>query len=276
MDMLKDYSYLIPTPYHLVDRRAHRSWRVHPGKRSFHNILLIVEGSGTAWTNGVATPLAPGMLVYHPENEEFGYETSKEHYLHVIGGNFGLSTLINNGKNDPEAQRVQALPIETYTYPGNYDRLVRLFTDLALAWGNGKEHEMLVCRNLFMQILHELVQTCSTYSAEDMKNIKRIEHVIHFMESHYHHKITLHKLAGLTGLTPSYFGQAFRRITGKTPLEYLNNIRVDQALLWMEQGFSISESAAKAGFNEPFYFSRVFKKIKGTSPSDYLKSRGYL
>ncbi|WP_079908817.1 AraC family transcriptional regulator [Paenibacillus sp. 32352] len=269
MDSLPEYPFLVPTLYHIVDRHTHKSWCVPVGKRNFHNLMLIVEGEGAAWTNGKETRLSPGMLVYHPTNEEFGYETSRTNYLRCMGGNFVLTAVIPEG-SQTRSYDVPKLPFDTYTVPDNFDRFVRLFMDLSLAWGNGIDHRMLACRSHFMKILDELFQVYSL-NTESHKYKERIQHVIKYMETHYHQKLTLSALSELAGLTPSYFGQSFRRIMGMTPIEYLNSIRIDEAQFLLEKGCTISEVTAKVGFSDPFYFSRIFKKNKGISPSEYIK-----
>jgi AraC-like DNA-binding protein len=273
MDDLAEYQFLIPSLHHIVNRRTYRSWHVPRGRHHFHNIMLIVGGEGAAWTEGVKTELRPGILVYHPVEEEFGYETSQENLLHCLGGNFSLSAL-EPGYHELKARYISKLPLATYTTLANLERLTRLFSDLALAWGRGTNNNTLHCRSLFMSILDELLSS-QIRPSQDGKQLERIHRVVKYMEANCERKITLTRLAELAGLTPSYFGQVFRQVKGVTPVEYLNSIRIDRALHWMESGCSLSEAAAKVGFNDPFYFSRVFKKNKGICPSEYMNPKAY-
>ncbi len=62
----------------------------------------------------------------------------------------------------------------------------------------------------------------------------------------------------------------FKKHTGKTPMEYLNFIRIDSAkLLLRDTSLSIGEIAAKCGFDNIYYFSNCFKTATGISPSRY-------
>ena len=60
-----------------------------------------------------------------------------------------------------------------------------------------------------------------------------------------------------------------------TPLEYLTQIRIEQAKSYLINSniYSISEIADMCGFSDQYYFSRVFKKTVGVSPRDYKKNR---
>jgi AraC-like DNA-binding protein len=85
--------------------------------------------------------------------------------------------------------------------------------------------------------------------------------------------ITLSDWARAAGLTPVYFGRAFKRETGLKPMEWLNQRRLQlarQQLANTRQG--IAEIAEACGFASPFYFSRVFRKHFGQSPSEFRAS----
>lgn len=72
---------------------------------------------------------------------------------------------------------------------------------------------------------------------------------------------------------PDYIRRCFRSETGKTPLNYLTDLRVDRAkqLLIMYTNESIEIISAKCGFQNSFYFSTCFKKHTGHSPLQYRK-----
>ena len=75
------------------------------------------------------------------------------------------------------------------------------------------------------------------------------------------------------GYNEDYFRRCFFEDTGKTPLEYLTDMRVNNAksLLKQEKFMSILEVSSRCGFSDRFYFSRKFKQITGKSPLDYRK-----
>jgi DNA-binding LacI/PurR family transcriptional regulator/AraC-like DNA-binding protein len=90
------------------------------------------------------------------------------------------------------------------------------------------------------------------------------------------------KLADSVNVSEDYLTRIFRREMGCSLWEYLNQYRVCLAVeLLTHTGDTISEIAARTGFQDQAYFCRVFKKIYGKAPgqlregSDYgLRGRG--
>ena len=77
-------------------------------------------------------------------------------------------------------------------------------------------------------------------------------------------------VSGLFHLSPSYFGALFKSVTGKTFVQYLNNLRVENAYRMLtSSNMKIYQIAEKVGFSDVHYFIRVFRKIAGTSPNQY-------
>lgn len=77
-----------------------------------------------------------------------------------------------------------------------------------------------------------------------------------------------------TGFDKDYFRRCFKKETGKTPTQYLTDLRIMHAkqLLEDQKLFSISSIAASCGFIDSFYFSTCFKKHVGVSPAAYRKA----
>lgn len=76
-----------------------------------------------------------------------------------------------------------------------------------------------------------------------------------------------------TGFDKDYLRRCFKKEIGKTPLEYLIFLRIEQAkVLLIQQTFSGVEAVASAcGFADSFYFSTCFKRHVGVSPLQYRK-----
>ncbi len=102
--------------------------------------------------------------------------------------------------------------------------------------------------------------------------ILKLKNVLSYIKDHYENPITLAELADLAGMSPKYFCRAFSHMTGKTPIEYLNYYRIEQAgeqILLTDR--SITDIALGCGFNDMSYFSRTFSRYKGVSPTGYRK-----
>lgn len=61
---------------------------------------------------------------------------------------------------------------------------------------------------------------------------------------------------------------------GITPMNYLRNIRINQAKkLLLHSDMNITQISAAVGFQTIHHFTSTFKKLVGVSPSEY-KARG--
>lgn len=98
-----------------------------------------------------------------------------------------------------------------------------------------------------------------------------IEKAILYMEMHFRKKITLTTLAQQAGLHPNYFSELFRKVTGKTYVEKLNQLRVDYACVLLRTGFSVSDACFSSGFGSLSNFLATFKARHGISPSEYKR-----
>ena len=93
---------------------------------------------------------------------------------------------------------------------------------------------------------------------------------IAYLAHHLSEHITLDVLADEFFLSKQGLILKFKKHTGKTPMEYLNFIRIDSAkLLLRDTSLSIGEIAAKCGFDNIYYFSNCFKAATTLSPSRY-------
>lgn len=93
-----------------------------------------------------------------------------------------------------------------------------------------------------------------------------------YMEEHYFEPLTLNMVADKVGITPAYLSSLFSQHMGITLIDYLNEVRIDHACIYLKQNyFKTYEIAYKVGYRDEKYFSKVFRKVKGMSPSEYKK-----
>lgn len=113
----------------------------------------------------------------------------------------------------------------------------------------------------------------SPFSKSREKTI-RLKNVLTYIRDNYDGPVTLGELARVAGMNPKYFCRVFAQMTGRTPIDYLNYYRIEQAgelLLLTDR--PVTEIALSCGFNDMSYFSRMFSRHKGVSPNRYRKGQ---
>ena len=101
----------------------------------------------------------------------------------------------------------------------------------------------------------------------------KFKEVFRYIRKNIDQNITLDALADLTDMSPRYFCRAFKKMTGKTPIEYVNYYRIETAgELLLISDASVTDIALNCGFNDMSYFSKTFRRLKGQSPSSYRRS----
>lgn len=106
----------------------------------------------------------------------------------------------------------------------------------------------------------------------DGGRIERLKAVIAYIERHYEDPITLRQLADVACMSESYFCRFFKKITTKSPVEYMNGYRVQQAAARLrETNDKMMEIALDVGFNSLSYFNVVFRQRYGCTPSEYRR-----
>lgn len=97
-----------------------------------------------------------------------------------------------------------------------------------------------------------------------------VQKTIDYIENNLSEKMTLSQLASASHISSSRLSHIFHEYTGKTPIQYINEQRIERAEnLLLFSNMNISETADALGFRSIYYFSRIFKKIRGISPSDF-------
>lgn len=88
-----------------------------------------------------------------------------------------------------------------------------------------------------------------------------------YVQAHFAREMRAGDLADAAGLSVSRLNTVFRQMTGCSPMEYVQRIRVEEARrLLADVQLSIKEIAARTGFDDAYHFSKVFRRIDGLSP----------
>ncbi len=101
-----------------------------------------------------------------------------------------------------------------------------------------------------------------------------IENAKKYMESHFRSQISYRDVAREIFISPSYFLSLFKKETGVTFVDYLTELRIEEAKrLLRDTDLAITQIAYDLGFNNSNYFSNLFRKVVGVSATEFRKPR---
>lgn len=117
---------------------------------------------------------------------------------------------------------------------------------------------------------NQILLSTYTVERESFENSDKIKKVYEFIQDNYHRKMSLAEVSGLVNMSEVSFNRFIKKRTGKTFVNYLNDVRVGfAAMRLIEKDTNISEIALNCGFNNIANFNRVFKSVKKCTPSQY-------
>jgi len=85
--------------------------------------------------------------------------------------------------------------------------------------------------------------------------------------------LDLQKLLDASGYAQDYIRAQFKRITGKTPIAFLTNVRIRHACHLIDtygSAVPLTQIAEKCGYTDYVYFSKKFKSVVGVAPRTYV------
>lgn len=86
------------------------------------------------------------------------------------------------------------------------------------------------------------------------------------------HQWTVEEMAALVGLGTTAFSEKVKRYTGFSPLNYLINIRISEAIKLLKRpDVHVTDIALDVGFYSSQHFATTFKKLTGYTPSEFRK-----
>ena len=101
----------------------------------------------------------------------------------------------------------------------------------------------------------------------------RLNDVLDYTFKNYNQEITIDQVSKIAYLSRSQFSYFFKLHTGKTYIKFLNDLRIENAcILLNNHNGTIEQICYEVGFQNVSNFTRQFKKSKGITPSHYRKS----
>jgi hypothetical protein len=259
------YTYRFEVPYFEF------KWHYHPE----YELTYIIKGSGYRLVGNSYAYFCAGDLVLlgsnlpHTWSGKMDAEESSEALVIQFSKEFIAPFLqLDEGKAIKQllVQANRGLHFEDHTTLT--DRLI----DLTNATGMDRIVKLISILELLSQQSAKPIATNAFHTVASPKSELRINKVCLFIQHNFTGKISLKEVADLIHLTESNFCKFFKKATGKTYSDYVNEIRINEASrLLVQSEKSINQISYACGFETLSYFNRVFFSKKGTTPSAFRK-----
>ena len=110
-------------------------------------------------------------------------------------------------------------------------------------------------------MLREYCEAVRNYSLKDYSYL--IRKAIEYIRFHLEQELNLDTISEAIHSSTYELSRKFKKETGQSLTDYINKLRIKEALYMMENhNLSITDIAYMTGFNDVNYFTKVFKKYK--------------
>ncbi len=230
---------------------------IFPHSHTSWEILCYIEGSGTLYVGEQAIPFCPGMIVCQPpdiphrEVSEAGFRNLFFHDPSFFPPDRdGVSILRDNSDHD-------------------FEQLMRL----GLKNFNSSRPESGRILQSTVEILYQLLALWMNTPNADF--VDELEAAI--LAGYTDPAFRLSDAVKDINYCADHIRRSFAARKGKTPLEYLTELRIERARTLLEGrgscDLSIKAIGELSGFDNAYYFSQVYKKVTGESPTQ-TRARG--
>ena len=228
--------------------------------RDDYFLIYVTDGVFNTKINDTVFHLNKGAVVLYPPKYKYHYwgePPSKYLCVHFTGSHVE-KILADLG-----------FPLAPYALESDFSPKIKSLFD--------KMVEKDITKAPFLQyslacLLEEILLTIAI---ERVKNsgYRTFKNSIKYIHANYTEKIKVPYLAQLEGLSNSRYITLFSKEMGKTPSEYILDLRLNRASdLLLTTNMEISAVGASSGYNDQYFFSKIFKKHIGISPQEYRKN----
>lgn len=93
-----------------------------------------------------------------------------------------------------------------------------------------------------------------------------------YIDAHYASKLDLANIADEACFSKYHFMRLFKTSYGKTPHQYLTEVRINRALELLADGATVAHACFSVGFDSISSFTGLFRRRAGQTPAAFQRS----
>lgn len=235
------------------------NWSVPPNTTAHHILLLMIKGTVKYHIGDRTLIINKGEALFIPQGTYRSAEIDMSGPIYASSAHF----------KDIESADLSLLLDSPYKHirPLGFEYLKQRFSMLNECWIGMMPNYDLISRGILMEILGIVQRELAGGDlSSSRKNLAlRIQQ---YIVQHYREPLLLDELAQHVDRTPTYVSTVFKEVIGRTPIQYLHEVRISAAReLLLTTGMTIREIAESLGYCDQTYFNHMYKKVVGHPPS---------
>lgn len=232
-----------------------------------HTLIIFISGNGTLTIDDSPYLVTQGKIFLLSPDSVMDFSDIDKHNYSFYKISF---TTIQLQQQIPSTYKESLFSnqVEYPIYP--YARLIRLAEEL---------YKTPLHSNPIKQqsLLYELLSVLCEYQRQKDHTFdvsKAVEQTIDYLHKHYQKPLTVKQLASLARVAQWQYSTVFQTLTGKKPLDYLTEIRLEHAQVLLQQtNEPLKDIAQLVGFSDEYYFNRRFKQMIGMPPKQFARKQ---
>lgn len=236
-----------------------------PQGRVDYQLIYVSHGTAYFTVDGTEYEAKEGCLFFFRPHEPQKYHYlcsthTQAYWIHFTGAD--IAEVLDGFEFPPVMELSSCF----------YEELETLYKKIMVELQLRREGFIPMTTLLFRQLLLLIHRNQKELAGNRTSGNDLILSVMEYMHAHYRERITVEVLAGQCNLSPYRFIHNFKQFTGKSPIDYLIQIRINKAKeLLIDSHLPVSEIAEITGYENPLYFSRLFHKNTGVPPTAYRR-----
>jgi len=259
---------------------------IHLHRHPETQITWVVSGEGTLIIGNNMQPFQSGDLFVIGANQPHLFKSDPSYFvasnrkkIHSLNIFFNTNGFLSQLLEFPEMHSIKKfISISNYGIQASENDASKL-SEHFLKIRNSPDGFQLAYFIEMLQVMANLRQW-KYFSTESFEYVYsdteglRMNDIYQYTMNHFTEEITLDKIAAVAYLTPQSFCRYFKKHTSKTYVNFLNEVRINEACKkFMEKNFeSIGNIAYQCGFNSVVSFNRVFKSVTSKTPKEFINA----
>ncbi len=259
---LESSVYLFWAGHRICESNHHVGPRVLDG----YKLVFVIKGRGTLTVGSASHNLEAGDVFALFPKERHEYHSDPDDPWEIMwvafSGRISSNLMEETGFSENDYIRKNTVN----------PSIKKTVTTLIHALGDREDSNRLAAIGQFYVLLSYLKQAFGLMEipSEGESPLSCVEQAARFIQQNYYIELDVQTLCDYVNYSRSYLSRVFHKETGFTIPEYVNKVRMENAMeLLRETPLSLREVAASVGIHDSFYFSKLFKKHTGQTPREF-------